>query len=260
MTNLSSQHHSFDIALAEKYGMEEAILIHHFQHWIRHNKAMKRNFIEGRTWSYQSLEDIAAHFPYLNQSKVFEIIERLCTGKSRRSTKQNLDFQPVLMKGNYNKNPYDRTTWYAFVDESQWILANAKMENGDCQKEDWQMPTPIPHTKTHTKTDEEKEGAKPPPPAPPVNAVASLSNPPSKKEIPKEAQEAAQKLLDKIIAHLPNKKTPNMKNWGHEILLLHRRDKRSWEEINEMIEWLSENDFWAKIIQSPSGLRRNWIK
>ena len=58
----STPHHSFDVYLAEQYGIHEAILIHHFQHWIMVNKNLKRNFRDERTWTYQTLQDIAAHF------------------------------------------------------------------------------------------------------------------------------------------------------------------------------------------------------
>jgi hypothetical protein len=151
---MSSPNHSFSVDFASIYGVHEAILIHHFQHWIRHNKATGRNQHDGKTWSYQKLEDIAAHFPYLSKSEVFELIERLCIGKGRRSKKDSLDFDPVLVKGNYNNSPYDKTTWYAFVNEEKFaILAQAKIVIAPSQNRDCPEPTPIPDTKTDTKPD-----------------------------------------------------------------------------------------------------------
>jgi hypothetical protein len=47
-----SLHHSFNVHYAEKYGVHEAILIHHFQHWIEHNQRLNKNYHEERTWSY----------------------------------------------------------------------------------------------------------------------------------------------------------------------------------------------------------------
>lgn len=148
-----SLNHTFNVDLASEYGIEEAIMIHHFQFWILANKRAGKNLYEERTWTYQTLDEIAAHFPYWDRSKVFEIIERLCTGKSRRSKKTDLDFEPVLLKGNFNKTKFDKTTWYAFVNEKMFaVLANAKISIGKCQNDDWQMPTPIPDTKTYTET------------------------------------------------------------------------------------------------------------
>lgn len=102
--NISSQHHSFDILLAAKFGVEESILIHHFQHWIRINRYRKRNIRDDRCWSYQSRKDIQAHFPYWNVDRVKYLCEKLV-------------FMGVLMTANFNKNPIDKTLWYAFVDE-----------------------------------------------------------------------------------------------------------------------------------------------
>ena len=48
---LSSEHHSFDVYLAAEYGIQEAIMIHHFQHWIgvnmRKKNGKKQNSVMG---------------------------------------------------------------------------------------------------------------------------------------------------------------------------------------------------------------------
>lgn len=151
-----SQHHSFDIHLAEKYGIEAAIIIHHFQHWIQVNKRLNKNFIEGRTWTYQTFDQIAAHFPYWNPDKVRDIIHLLHTGEKRRSGKRKECFAPVLIKGNYNKTSFDRTAWYAFVDEKMFMSLKGQRESaqkhlGECPNGSGRMPRPIPDTITDTK-------------------------------------------------------------------------------------------------------------
>lgn len=149
-----SLHHSFDIQYAETYGIEESIMIHHFQHWTMVNHRLNRNQHEGRTWTYQTFEEIAAHFPYWSADKVREILIRLTTGKSRRSKSDELDFEPVLMTDNFNKSKFDKTTWYAFINQKKFSMwANAQIETEDCPNGTGQMPTPIPDTKTDTKTD-----------------------------------------------------------------------------------------------------------
>lgn len=156
-----SLHHSFDIDLASQYGVEESILIHHFLHWIRFNKASNKNFHEGRTWMYQTLDDIANHFPYWSKDNVRDLIERLCNGKNRKSKKEDQEFEPVLIKGNFNKIPFDRTVWYAFKDENKFMIktqksnnyyerGNPQIGNGDLPKSSvGEIPTPIPDTKTN---------------------------------------------------------------------------------------------------------------
>lgn len=141
-----SQHHSFDIAVASEYSIEEAILIHHFQHWIRINRTLKRNQHEGRTWMYQTQEEIAANFPYFrNRQTVMRIIQKLVD-------------KGVLMEENFNKAKYDRTKWYAFVNEGKFLpfIDNVHfrtMESSESNNGKFESERPIPDTKTDTKTD-----------------------------------------------------------------------------------------------------------
>lgn len=131
---MKSLHHSFDIHLAEKYGVHEAILIHHFQYWISFNQKMKRNFLEERTWTYQTRAEILAHFPYM-------------TDKMLRGALTRLEKQGVIIKGNFNKSRFDSTTWFAFQDESMFLnkcLRYDKRANGKLQKGQ-AIPDPIPH-------------------------------------------------------------------------------------------------------------------
>lgn len=149
----SSQHHSFDIALASKYGVEESILIHHFLHWIRINRRANRNIkefeFEGvkfkRCFTYQSRKEIQLHFPYWNYDKVKYLCEKLVA-------------EGVLFALNFNKSPIDKTLWYAFVDEHRFYVDEKSVEstyqNSNNSYEGQKCPTkgksaqPIPDTKT----------------------------------------------------------------------------------------------------------------
>jgi len=155
-----SEHHSFNVSYAAKYGVESAIIIQHFIHWIGVNKRLKRNNFDGRTWSYQTLEEMEAQFPYWSKSQIYDIIEKLCTGKSRKSKSDELCFDPVLVKGNYNKTLYDRTIWYAFsIEENFTFLGNPKIDDGQAQSRNCGTPTPIPDTIPDTKPDAVKKEA-----------------------------------------------------------------------------------------------------
>jgi hypothetical protein len=146
---VSSLHHSFDVDLATQYSIEEAIIIHHFQHWIRVNQKLKRNWIEERTWTYQTREEIAAHFPYLDSDK----IRRLC---------ESLVKKKVLISKCHHKNKFDRTLWYAFENESKFlnieIDSNKSYERQICQMGLTNLPNGIDESAkcildTDTKTD-----------------------------------------------------------------------------------------------------------
>lgn len=112
--------HSFDIDHAEKYGVTEAVLIANFQHWITRNRANDENFKEGRTWTYNSVESFRKVFPYLSGNQIRRALDSLVT-------------REVLVKGCFNTRASDRTTWFAFTDESVWLPSGsdlAKNTNG----------------------------------------------------------------------------------------------------------------------------------
>lgn len=122
-----SQSHAFDIGLACEFGVELAVLIHHFQHWIRINQHCKRNLKDGSCWTYQSRKEIQAHFPYWSIDEV------------RRLTDKLIDLG-ILKRGNYNKRVMNTTLWYAFVDEKRFgvdyetiknMFANGKIAKWD---------------------------------------------------------------------------------------------------------------------------------
>lgn len=147
--------HSFDIHIAAEYkSVEIAILVWHFQYWIMKNKRLNRNRIEGRTWTYQTLQEINASFPYWSNKQV----ERLMA----KAVQLN-----ILIKKNHNKSPYDRTLWYAFVDEEKFGISRfGEMENCESGNQNPQIGTPIPNTLPYTLTNTEREEAAPPPPIP----------------------------------------------------------------------------------------------
>jgi hypothetical protein len=103
-----STHHSFDIEHAQLYGLREAVLISNLHYWVSYNYANGTHQHDGRTWTYNSVNAFEALFPYLTYKQIRTSLETLIT----------LD---VLERGNYNKNPADRTSWFAFTDS---FLAN----------------------------------------------------------------------------------------------------------------------------------------
>lgn len=101
-----------------KYGIEEAILIGNFQFWIAKNRADKRNMHDGRTWTYNSAAAFAELIPYFSPDKVDRTIKSLVR-------------QGVMLIGNYSDKPTDRTRWFAFVNESEFLPTIKKKE---CKK------------------------------------------------------------------------------------------------------------------------------
>jgi len=135
-------HHSFDISLASDLSVHEAIMIHHFQHWIRINREIGKNNHDGHWWSYQTQEWIAAHFPYWSEDQVQRIIKKLVK-------------KEILLVSNHNKAKYDQTNWYAFKDEAKYLPAIEKTRNrviDDAESRDSfrEIAEPIPDSLTDT--------------------------------------------------------------------------------------------------------------
>lgn len=144
---MARQSHSFSVEDAEAYGIECAILINHFKFWIEQNQAMGRNFHDGRTWMYQTQQEITAVYSYWSEDIVFKLIKKLVD-------------EEVLIKGNYNKTSFDRTTWYAFKNEKMFTKPSndgmpdkshtVKPRNGNRQTTE-----PIPDTNPDTDLDDD---------------------------------------------------------------------------------------------------------
>lgn len=68
------------------------------------------------------------------------------------------------------------------------------------------------------------------------------------------------KLLLKGIRKNINIKEPDLNKWANTIRLMIEADKHSGKEVQEMIIWATQHDFWSGVIQSPNSLRGNWYK
>jgi hypothetical protein len=147
---MSTIHMSFSVEHAEKYGLNEAIMIHHFQHWIEYNRTMKRNLIEGRTWTYQTQEEIAGHFTFWTRDQVQYLLNKLVD-------------KGILRKGNFNKNTFLRTQWYAFENEKMFTKVEiSTMDSGKVHNPKRKSPQSIytddkPDHKTEDKSSSSEE-------------------------------------------------------------------------------------------------------
>ncbi len=101
----SGYSNSFDTGVAAHFkDVNVAIVLNHIIFWLKHNKAHGTNQIQGKTWMYESIAKMAEQFDYLNERQVKYCLERLVKEK-------------ILVKGNFNKNPFDKRSWYSLSDE-----------------------------------------------------------------------------------------------------------------------------------------------
>lgn len=101
--------HHFNVEIATRYGVTEAILLNRLWFWIEKNRTEERNYHDGKYWTYNSRKAIAELFPYLTEKKV-------------RSALNHLVKEGILAIGQYNKLPFDKTMWYAFTDAGEALM------------------------------------------------------------------------------------------------------------------------------------------
>lgn len=135
--------HSFSVRVAEQYGVYAAIILKNLAFWIEKNIANGKHCHDGRTWTYNSYRAWSELFPYLS-------------AKQLRTTLNKLVENGILLKGNFNKSAYDRTNWYAFVNENKWVksLSPSGQVQGTGGKSPLpQTAPPIPDSKQIENTD-----------------------------------------------------------------------------------------------------------
>lgn len=95
--------YKFNPFIAKKYGINEAILIDSFIYWTRTNAAKKKNFHDDRYWFYGTCQSFNNFFIFFTPKQIkYSLLKLIKCG--------------ALVKGNYNKNSYDRTNWYSLSD------------------------------------------------------------------------------------------------------------------------------------------------
>ena len=67
----------FDIEHAQKYGVDEAIMLNNIIFWLRSNFARGCNIHDGKPWTYNSARSFALLFPFWNEKKIRRILDSL---------------------------------------------------------------------------------------------------------------------------------------------------------------------------------------
>ena len=138
--------HSFDTQIAERIGVENAVLINNLAFWLKKNSANGTNFFDGRIWTFNSAKALAELFPYWSSKKIGRMLS-------------NLESDGVIMSGNYNSSAYDRTKWYTIADKSislTYELHIPNVRNGVPES-----VQPIPDINTDINTDREENTKEP---------------------------------------------------------------------------------------------------
>lgn len=162
MNNKDLRVHHFTLSVACEYGVNEAVILQNIYYWVDKNAANRRHFHDGRYWTYNSADAFAEIFPYFTKNQI-------------QYTLKKLREHGLILVGNYNKQAFDRTKWYALTDKAyelfgqvnpanrtfldgsvnnpNSILENPEMEDGIIQNGVRDFPTPIPDRNTDRTSD-----------------------------------------------------------------------------------------------------------
>lgn len=236
--NFQVSNHSFNIYVAADYGIEAAVIIQNFQFWLNKNLANKVHIHDGKVWTYNSAKAMAELFPYFNAKKIAYVINKLVD-------------DGVLIKGNYNQSAYDRTCWYAFVDENKWLNRHAENENPFLKQDN-----PFPKSRNGLSKNGE--------PIPDINTdskpnINTDSKPDihAKPEKPKKKQSRKTSIPDKFIA------SEEVKDWymqqgyqdpieNHLASFILKCQANGYQYINWDAAFKTAiRDDWARIRQQP---------
>lgn len=246
--------HSFDTGYAIAYGVEEAIMIKNFQHFITANANRGQNLREGRYWTYDKLEDFPNHFPYWSVKQVRRILASLIE-------------QGVIIKGDFNERWSNRTAWYAFKDQDKFIRntkppktplpeapdlpkrANEKCPNG--QMSDAQTGNCIYDTTTIASAISSTSSLKVPEEPEAAGAASEEASKPSKQKVKREksdfspkVREVATQLVNLLLKHCPVYRPPSdMTKFLTHVQDLIEKDKQDVETVLRTFEWaVSDNE------------------
>ena len=119
--------HSFNTDVAERYGLQEAILLDWIVFWLVENERNERNFYEGRCWVFNSAKALAEKFHYLSPNTIQKTLKRL-------------EDAGIIISGNFNKNKFDRTKWYSIADEYRYLLKEHRSDAENLKEDAKQNP------------------------------------------------------------------------------------------------------------------------
>ena len=123
--------HVFDTDVAERYGVNAAIILQNICYWIKQNEANGTNYFDGNYWTFNSNRAYQELFPYMSKRQIETAFKKLIE-------------DGVLITGNYNKLAYDRTLWYALTQKGKCISHFGEMEIPEKANGFHQNGEPIP--------------------------------------------------------------------------------------------------------------------
>lgn len=123
--------HTFDIEVAQQYGVNAAILLQYINFCCETKKANNQDFYDNRFWMYNTRKAFFELFPYMSDHKIRTALEKLIKNE-------------LIVKGNYNKKGYDQTSWYAITEKGLSLIKKCPMEYAKMSNGIYKNVQPIP--------------------------------------------------------------------------------------------------------------------
>lgn len=98
--------HKFNVEIATKVGVLEAIILECISYWYSYNKANNTNYYDNDYWSFNSVKAWTELLPY---ATIMQIRRSLSKLKEHGYIKIN----------SFNNNPFDQTKWYSLTEKGK---------------------------------------------------------------------------------------------------------------------------------------------
>ena len=95
--------HCFNVSLATKLGLAEALVFQHFWYWHQYAQNIPEMSRDGRVWFYRSIAEMREVFPYLSDANI-------------RTAVAHLLKDGYIVKGDYSERSMNKSTWYSLSD------------------------------------------------------------------------------------------------------------------------------------------------
>ena len=112
--------HSFTTHIAEMVGMDGAVFLQHFYFWHLKNKGNNKHKHQGKYWTYNSINGFKEMFTYLSKNQIYYSLKKL-------------EKKGYILKGNFNKIGYDRTSWYALTNKALRLFVEGTSSKGQIE-------------------------------------------------------------------------------------------------------------------------------
>lgn len=109
---------TFKADVATKYGTNVSILLGNIDYWIQKNKENGKNFHDGRYWTYNTVAAFHSLMPFMSENVINTALSKA-------------EAEGLLVTGNYNKLPFDRTKWYALTEKGERLFHATQNDAAD---------------------------------------------------------------------------------------------------------------------------------